>query len=229
MNGIHDVGGMQTFGPVDPHDDGHPFHADWEGRVFAISLILPAQGVYNLNEFRDRRERIPAPEFLRRSYFDLWLTSMEALVVEKGVVTREELEARAREAGARGAGTPWASGDGGCLAERMLGIIREGVPAGREGPAPRFHPGDRVRARNLHPPGHIRMPRYVRGKVGVVDRCHGCFDLPDASARGRDLPQPLYTVRFEAVDLWGDQGRAGDGVRVDLWESYLEPEEEPRG
>ncbi|HZU17346.1 MAG TPA: nitrile hydratase subunit beta [Candidatus Dormibacteraeota bacterium] len=228
MNGIHDVGGMQTFGPVDPRDDGHPFHAGWEGRVFALSLVLAERGVFNLNEFRDRRERIPPPEYLRKSYFDLWLTSMEALVVERGVATREELEARARRAG-EPAGARAPGGDGGALAERMLRIIREGVPSRREGPAPRFQPGDRVRARNLHPTGHIRMPRYIRGKVGIVDRCHGCFDLPDASAAGRDLPEPLYTVRFDAVELWGDQGRVGDGVRVDLWESYLEPEEGPRG
>lgn len=204
MNGAHDVGGMQTFGPVDPRDDGRPFHERWEGRTFAISLILPAQGVYNLNEFRDRRERIPPPAFLAKPYYDLWLTSMEALVEEKAV-----------------AGRPAAAADAG-LAARMLDTIRHGEPANLPGPAPRFLPGDRVRARDLNPSGHIRMPRYVRGRSGVVDRSHGCFLLPDASAEGRDVPEPLYTVRFEATELWGPRARPGDGVRVDLWESYLQ-------
>ncbi|MBO0689742.1 MAG: nitrile hydratase subunit beta [Candidatus Dormibacteraeota bacterium] len=224
MNGAHDVGGMQTFGPVDPHDDGRAFHAGWEGRTFAISLILPAQGVYNLDEFRDRRERIPPPAFLAKPYFDLWLTSVEALAVEKGLVTREELERRAAEL--RGAAPPEPARTGPDeLAGRLLRSVFHGEPARRDGPAPRFSPGDRVRARDLHPGGHIRMPRYVRGRTGTVVLGHGCFVLPDASAEGRVVPEPLYTVRFEARDLWGPQAREGDGVRVDLWESYLEPGE----
>lgn len=220
MNGAHDVGGVQTFGPVDPGDDGHPFHAAWEGRTFALYLILLAQGVYNVDEFRDRRERIPPPVFFQKSYFDLWLTATETLVVEKGVVTREELEARMLDLAEL---EPPSGGDGGELARRMLENVRHGRASRREGPPPRFEPGDRVRTRNVHPAGHIRMPGYVRGKLGVVDRSHGCFDLPDASAHGEDVPEPLYTVRFEASELWGPQGRPGDGVRVDLWESYLEP------
>lgn len=223
MNGVHDVGGMQSFGPVDPHDDGRPFHAAWEGRTFAISLILPAQGVYNLDEFRDRRERIPPPAFLGKPYFDLWLTSMEALAVEKDLVTRAELERRAAELRGAPLREP-ARTEPDQLARRVLRSVFHGEPARRDGPAPGFFPGDRVRARNLHPAGHIRMPRYVRGRPGSVVLRHGCFDLPDASAEGRDVAEPLYTVRFEARDLWGTQAREGDGVRVDLWESYLEPE-----
>ena len=222
MNGMHDMGGMQTFGPVQIEDDGKVFHEPWEGRIFAISLILPAQGVYNLNEFRSRRERIPPPEYLRSSYFELWLASMEQLLVEKGVLGREELEARrARPESPASSPAPHDPG----LAGRMLDIVHQGVEDVREGSPPRFQSGARVRARNAHPRGHTRLPRYVRGKRGTVELVHGCFDLPDASAEGRDVSQRLYTVRFVAQELWGPEARAGDAVRVDLWESYLEAEE----
>ena len=123
MNGMHDMGGMQTFGPVPVEDDGKVFHEPWEGRVFAISLILPAQGVYNLNEFRSRRERIPPPEYLRSSYFELWLASMEQLLVEKGVLGREELELHLRAS--RNTGTTPED-----IAEALMHVaVYAGVPA----------------------------------------------------------------------------------------------------
>lgn len=216
------MGGMQGFGTVDVSDSASGFHEAWEGRVFAISLILPAQGVYNLDEFRWSREQIPPREYLESSYFELWLTAMERLVCEKGLATREELAARARDGGGEASRRPRSPE----LTERMLRIVHQGLPALKEGGPPRLRKGDRVRARNFHPRGHTRLPRYVRGRRGVVDLVHGRFELPDESAAGGHVPEPLYTVRFDATELWGTQARPGDGVRVDLWESYLEREDD---
>ncbi|MGH7902844.1 MAG: nitrile hydratase subunit beta [Candidatus Dormibacteraceae bacterium] len=224
MNGAHDMGGMQSFGPVNTADDGRAFHAAWEGRTFAMSMILPSQGVYNINQYRYARERIPPPQYLASSYFELWLTAMERLVVESGLAAPAELAAHARDPRLTQPTPAQAPRD---LTQRMLRKVHEGLPALREdGPRPSFASGDRVRASTANPRGHTRLPRYARGKRGVVDLVHGSFELPDASAAGRSVPEPLYTVRFEATELWGEQAAAGDGVRIDLWESYLKREED---
>ena len=89
---------------------------------------------------------------------------------------------------------------------------------------PRFKAGERVVARNLNPPGHTRLPRYARGKRGVVDRDHGVFIFPDASAMGLGpKPQHLYSVRFDARELWGPQASPRDAVSIDLWDDHLDP------
>ncbi|MGH9108678.1 MAG: SH3-like domain-containing protein [Acidimicrobiales bacterium] len=100
--------------------------------------------------------------------------------------------------------------------------VLAGMPTTRPGPAPRFHRGDTARTRNFHPTGHTRLPRYARGKRGTIDLGHACFELPDASSEGRRVVELLYTVIFDATELWGAQGHPGDTVRVDAWESYLE-------
>lgn len=92
---------------------------------------------------------------------------------------------------------------------------------------PRFKVGDRVRARNVHPTGHTRLARYVRGKRGVIARVYGAHVFPDSNAMGRgEDPQWLYAVRFEARELWGDSAEPGQAVYFDAWESYLEPADE---
>jgi nitrile hydratase len=104
-------------------------------------------------------------------------------------------------------------------------MLARGGPTERERPGPaRFAAGDRVRARNLHPPTHTRLPRYVRGRVGTVVALHGCHVFPDAHAHGGgEDPQWLYTVRFSARELWGEQGDPRAAVSVDAFEPYLEP------
>jgi nitrile hydratase subunit beta len=204
VNGAHDMGGMQNFGPIQVEDSGEVFHDEWEGHAFAIPLILAAKGVFNLDEFRYARERIPPAEFLNTSYYGLWLKSVETLVGEKGVRSWDPVEPEPD------------------LPDRMRRMVLDGVPIARPGPTPRFHPGDRVRTKNFHPCGHTRMPRYARGKHGTIDLVHACFDLPDAHADGHDVPEPLYTVVFDSVELWGEAAHPGDTVRVDAWESYLE-------
>jgi len=205
VDGAHDIGGMQTFGPVDTHDAGEPFHEEWEGHAFALPMILAAQGVLNMDEFRSRRERIPPAEFLNTSYYGLWLKSTEALVSEKDVAGREPRPPDPD------------------LPDRLVRTILEGVPTARpDGPTPRYHRGDRVRTRNIHPKVHTRLPRYARGKRGRIDLVHACFDLPDANSEGQVVVEPLYTVIFDSTELWGPAGHPGDTVRVDAWESYLE-------
>lgn len=206
MNGWHDLGGLQALGPVrrSEHDD-EVFHEGWEGRVFGISLALPAQGLYNLNEFRAARERLGPEVLLLGEYYERWLGAIERLVEEKGV---------------DGAGM-----DAADLAERLMAVVRSGAPATRPAPAPpRFSTGETVRARNVHPAGHTRLPRYARGHVGRVTTLRGCMVVPDASAEGDDdVAEHLYTVRFAARELWGEVAPANDAVCLDLWERYLEP------
>jgi nitrile hydratase len=88
---------------------------------------------------------------------------------------------------------------------------------------PKFRPGDRVSVRNEHPTGHTRMPRYCRGRTGVIDRDHGVFVFPDTHALGQGKkPQHCYSVRFPARELWGVQAPAADSVYIDLWDDYLD-------
>jgi hypothetical protein len=198
------MGGMHGFGPipVDTHD--RPFEAAWEGRVLAMQVRTRGR-LFHLDEFRDAIERMPAARYLDASYYERWLTALETLVVERGYVSAEEL-ARGRAAGPPPASPPRTADD---------------RPALR----PRFRPGQAVRARNQHPPGHTRMPRYVRGRRGLVRSAHGPYLLPDsnASRTGRDW-QPVYAVEFSAPELWGDDAPDADAVCVDLWESYLREE-----
>ncbi len=219
MNGVHDMGGMHGFGPVHPEDDAG-FHADWERRVRAMMMGLIRRGAFNIDEMRRAIESIPPAEYLASSYFERWLTALRALVVEKGVLAPADVDdliatlARTPESSPRRREDP-------TLAKRLL--EPSGPRPRREAPA-RFRPGDRVVARNEHPKHHTRLPRYVRGKPGVIDRVRGVYTLPDTNAYGRgEHPQPVYSVRFAARDLWGDVAATTDSIYIDLWESYLDP------
>lgn len=210
MNGIHDMGGMTDFGPVRLEPDEPPFHADWERRVLGMVRNV-IDGAYNWDEFRFAIERLDPVVYLSASYYERWLTALERYLVEKGVVDEEEL--RERTAGA--APRPGLSNPG------PTALWADHGEAGKE---PRYREGDAVVARNVNPIGHTRLPRYVRGKRGRVERFLGAFVMPDRNSlgAGRDN-QPVYAVRFEARELWGEEARAGDSVCVDLWESYLCP------
>lgn len=199
MNGVHDMGGMHGFGRV-PIERGEPaFHASWEGRVLAMQVRM--RGWYHLDEFRNAIERMPAARYLDAGYYERWLTALETLLVEKGVVTPGEL--------ATGQATTPAT------------EVPPRPPGNRPPLRPRFNPADRVVARNVHPGNHTRMPRYVRGRRGVVRSVNGPYLLPDTNAHGgsRDW-EPVYAVEFSALELWGKNGN--DTICVDLWESYLE-------
>src|SRR5205823_12520470 len=117
------------------------------------------------------------------------------------------------------------SGSPSQLAGNLQAAVRSGASTMVEtGKSPTFKLGDKVVTRNINPTGHTRLPRYVRGKHGVVEMIHGSFILPDTNAHGRGQnPEPVYAVKFDAREVWGEQAPAGDSVYVDLWENYLEP------
>lgn len=224
MNGAHDLGGMHGFGPVDPEPDEPVFHAPWERRVFALNMAMGFHGRWNIDMSRQAREQMPPAEYLATSYYEHWLFGLERLLVEHGFLTAAELEARRGRPGAAPApAAPLAATTlrpadvERRLRNRLAARVDQPVPA-------RFHAGQPVRARNLHPVGHTRLPRYVRGRQGVIDRDHGVFVLPDARAAGRGkAPQHVYSVAFSARELWGPDVPPRDRVYVDLWDDYLEP------
>ena len=244
MNGVHDLGGMQGFGPVERERDEPVFHAPWEAVVFAIRRSRAVIRHFTVDEFRHTIERMDPAGYLGSTYYERWLDALVRVLAAKGVVTIDEVEARAAALGAERA-APGLSGEAPADARRAASRAAHTTAAapraeapGGEGPvvfvppssvrpatrAPRFAPGDRVVTRSFHPTGHTRLPRYARGKPGVIDRLHGTHVFPDANAHGRgERPQPLYSVRFEAVALWGESAEPNQRVFLDLWESYLEP------
>lgn len=214
MNGVHDMGGMQGLGSIEPEPEGIVFHHAWEGRVHAMSLASPTRS--NIDAGRHQRELIPGPEYLRMSYYEKWFRSLSERLVQQGLVTEEEL-AKGKPAAGLSKETPRLAAD---AVEGALTCAGSYV---REGAAPLFSPGDAVRGRNIHPDGHTRLPRYVRGRSGVIVRAHGAHVFPDSNAHGNgEDPRPLYTVRFTARELWGDAANPRDSVCLDLWEPYLE-------
>jgi nitrile hydratase len=223
MNGIHDLGGMHGLGRVVAEPDEPAFHHDWERRAFALTLAAGFLGRWNLDMSRHAREQMPPAEYLATTYYEHWLFGLERLLLQHGLVAPEELAAaRAgrRPAGAAPAGPPPRV----LQAADVERVLRAGGKARVDVELPpRFTPGDRVRARNLHPTGHTRLPRYARGKRGVVARDHGVFVFPDTHAAGLGpKPQHVYAVRFEAVELWGAGAGGRDAVLIDLWDDYLE-------
>jgi nitrile hydratase subunit beta len=217
VNGVHDMGGMHGMGTLQ-REAGEPvFPHRWEARVFALMRAMGAFGRWNIDASRHQRELIPAAEYLRMSYYEKWLTGLTELLLKHELISSEEL--------ASGKATPGLAKETPALpAAKVPGLIARGSPASRpaSGPA-RFRPGQSVRARNLNPTGHTRLPRYVRGKLGTVDRVHGVFVFPDTNAHFQcENPQYVYSVRFPARELWGDGAMARDAVYVDLWETYLD-------
>ena len=219
MNGGHDLGGMHGLGPIRAESEAvEPvFHADWERRVFGMVRALGALGRWNGDMARHARERQHPADYLRHSYYENWLAGLETLLVETGLVTAAEL--------ASGKAAEPADEN---LRQRRLtahdvSTALEATPATVQvSISPRFRIGDRVRAINQHPAGHTREPRYVRGRAGIIHEHHGAHVFPDLNAQGVRAGRRLYTVRFEASDLWGQDGDAQSAVYVDLWEDYLE-------
>ncbi len=230
MNGVHDLGGMHGFGPVVREADEPVFHHDWERRAFALTLAAGFLGRWNLDMSRFAREQMPPAEYLSASYYERWLWGLEHLLVQTGLLTPEQVEAvRRGEPPARSGGASGA--DVRVLRAADVPRALQNRRAARldDGPSPRFKPGDVVVTRNLHPVGHTRLPRYARGRRGVVDRDHGVFIFPDAHAAGLGKRgEHCYSVRFEARELWGEEASPRDAVYIDLFEPYLRPAAEAR-
>jgi nitrile hydratase len=183
--------------------------------VHALVIASPTRG--NIDAGRHQRELIPGPDYLRMSYYEKWLAGLCAMLVQNGAVTAAELASGQADPAAPKA-TPRLAPEAVTPALTRRGSYQREVAA-----PPAFQVGDRVRARNLNPPGHTRLPRYVRGRTGVVERWHGAHVFPDVHAHGGgEDPRHLYTVRFAARELWGPDAREHDSVSLDLWEPYLE-------
>jgi nitrile hydratase subunit beta len=218
VNGVHDLGGMQDFGPVHREPNEPAFHAPWEGRVFALNQAASAWSKWSVDAWRHKIEALPPADYLRMSYYERWFAAVGELLLDSGLVTRAEIES-GRPAPDSVKQVPALSAD------RVPLMRRSGALSKRDDNiTPRFFPGHQVRTRNIHPAGHTRLPRYARGKIGVVDRDHGVYVFPDTSAHalGED-PQHVYSVRFTARELWGEQASPRDAVYLDLWDNYLEP------
>jgi nitrile hydratase beta subunit len=218
MNGVHDMGGMQDMGAVQREKNEPVFHERWEGRVWGMMWLGSAWGKWNLDAMRHAIERIPPTDYLRMSYYEKWLAALVDLVVGRGLVTRGELESGKPAAGSAKATPP-------VKAEGVPALIARGNPVKRDvAVAARFHVGQRVRGRNINPTTHTRLPRYARGKIGTVERDHGVFLFADSNAHFQgEEPQHLYSVRFAARELWGEQAAPRDAVYVNLWDDHLEP------
>jgi nitrile hydratase len=207
MDGIHDLGGMSGFGPVEVERAEPVFHEPWEARAFALNMLaIRVLKAYNVHEYRHAVERMDPAHYLAASYYERWFTGVATLLVEKGVVPRDELEARA----------------GGVVPlSRPSALVRPSDASPPE--VARFAVGDAVVVRDIHPRGHTRVPRYVRGKRGVVLRVAPRFEFPDLAGHGlRAHREHAYHVEFPARDLWSDAAAGRETVIVDLWESYLE-------
>ena len=216
MNGVHDMGGMHGLGRVAPETDEPVFHHDWERRAHALVITSPTRG--NIDAGRHQRELIPGPDYLRMSYYEKWFAALCEMLVKGGVVTPAELASGRADPAAPKATPRLRAEEVGPAFSRGGGSYVREITA-----APAFKVGDKVRARNINPPGHTRLPRYARGRDGEIERCHGAHVFPDTHAHGGgEDPRPLYTVRFSARELWGPDAAERDSVSLDLWEPYLE-------
>lgn len=218
MNGAQDLGGQMGFGPIAPEPDEPLFHGDWEKRALALTLCCGAMGHWTIDESRHARETLHPVDYLSSSYYEIWIKGVEKLLVRHGFVTAEELrEGKA----AAPATTPRR-----VLRQDMVaGVLARGGPTSRDKPgAPRFKLGDKVRAITINPTGHTRLPRYSRGRTGVIAMLHGAHVFPDSNAHGAgENPDWLYSVAFDARELWGRDADPASTVSIDAWESYLEP------
>ena len=217
MNGVHDMGGMDGFGKVEPEPNEPVFHARWEGRVMAMTRAMAALGHWNIDIGRYGIEVLPPHVYLSSSYYRRWYFRTAHLMMQRGLVSADELEA----------GHALRTDDGKNKKKFSMTDVERVSRRGSFGRTPsspaRFNVGERVRAINMHPKSHTRLPRYVRGHVGVVERIHGAHVFPDAIVAGKgENPQWLYTVRFDSRELWGPDADPAVKVSIDAFEPYLQ-------
>lgn len=216
MDGIHDLGGRQGFGPVGADEKEEAFHSDWEARAYALVRAMTKAPGWTLDRFRYTREQIEPSDYLTRPYYDQWIQSYAALMIESGVASLEEISSGQSKGAPPALGTP----------PPPQSVAREQKTAAVTFERPydkpfAFSAGEKVRTLPHAHTGHTRLPAYVRGQRGVIVHVRGAFVFPDAAAQGAEEAQPLYTVAFDADELWPGEGHE-HLVHVDLWESYLE-------
>jgi nitrile hydratase len=220
MDGIHDLGGMHGFGPVVRDDDGQAVHQPWEAAVRAMQLTVIARRIVTVDESRYAIERMDPAAYLNSSYYERWLDGVIRSLLEKQILNGDELDERTRffqeHPETSTVETPF---------PKSAPMTFNRTPSAREEPPPpRFKPGDSVVTNNIHPTHHTRLPRYARGKRGIIQTVQRPQSFPDTNAHnlGRNR-QSVYTVAFAAAELWGPPAEPNARVQIDLWESYLEP------
>ena len=216
MNGVHDMGGMHGFGKVESEPDEPVFHAPWESRVLAMNRAMGYLGLWTIDTGRYSRETLPPHVYLGSSYYKRWELGLTNLCVQFGLIGQDELAAGHALHPAKPVQHMLTAAD----APKSLSRSSFERPA--IAPA-KFKPGDRVRTRNINPPSHTRLPRYARGRSGVVEHIRGCHVFPDAVAAGKgEDPHWLYTVVFAGRELWGEAADPSVKVSIEAWEPYLE-------
>jgi nitrile hydratase subunit beta len=202
-----DLGGVDVPGAIVQEPEGEHFHAPWEPRVMALVVAMGPTGMSNIDMNRAARETLP--NYRSLSYYEIWLAALEKLALQKGVLGDSPPPPKQV-----------------LRAESAMAAIKKGFPASRSAPRlARFSIGDHVRTAAVQPPHHTRLPGYARGKVGVIEMVHGAHVFPDSNAQGLgEAPQWLYTVAFDAREIWGDSATLQRSIiSVDAFEPYLEP------
>lgn len=218
MNGPHDLGGMHGYGAIPIDDDEEDvFQKSWHARVFAVVQTMGATRLWNIDAGRFAMESLGPALYETSPYYTRWLTRAERLSIQHGLATEAELESGV-------VSTPARQVHGKLLARDVDKVIAAGASTERETEGlPRFEIGEKVRTVVMNPPTHTRLPRYARGKYGVVEKVYGAHVYPDSHAHGQgEDPQWLYAIRFEGTEIWGRNAEEGTEVIVDCWEPYLE-------
>jgi nitrile hydratase len=224
MNGVHDLGGMHGFGPIPYEKDAPVFHEPWEGRLYGLIRAIAVPLTRNTDEGRYALEQLDPAVYLGSSYYERWLIRTEKKVVEKGIITANQLDEQIAFLREHPDTAMPRNADPAAVTRALERVYRRPSAKSKVLAEARFAVGEAIRTRNFHPKGHTRLPRYARDKRGVIADLRGTFDLADALAVGLPPdPQPVYSVRFEAHELWGESSEANAAVYIDLWESYLEP------
>jgi nitrile hydratase subunit beta len=217
MDGIHDMGGMHGFGKVEPEPNEPVFHAPWEGRCLGLNRALGYTGIWTIDQTRAGIEELPPDVYLSSSYYKKWALRLENLVVAMGLADADEIKAGHALRPGKTLKRKLAAAD-------VPNTLSRGSFARPASAAARFKTGDRVRTKNIHPATHTRLPRYARGRTGIVEALRGCHVFPDTAALGQgDHPQWLYTVLFDGRELWGDSAEPALQVSIEAFEPYLEP------
>lgn len=217
MDGIADMGGTSGWGMAHPPDGNEPVFAEpWHARAFALALLSNRLAGGNLDTFRHAIERLDRSAYLDDGYFGRWLNAADLLLTENAILKPSAVDARARKLRGDVVDEPEAANAEPQTASAAADSLRS-IDA-----APAFAVGDHVRAKDMSPPGHTRLPRYARGHVGVVAVVQPAFVFPDTNAHHRgENPQYVYSVRFDSHELWGDEAETF-AVTVDMYEDYLE-------
>ena len=217
MSGIHDMGGVPGYGRVEPEEDEPVFHSEWEGRIFGL-VISVKDGLS-----RPRLESLDPNEYLS-GYYQRWMIALERGLIERGVLSAEELEAKTNCFRNDPEASPTRNVNP-ALTERVrTDMYRQRQVRRTPARLPAFVVGDRVRARRIQHGGHTRLPGYVQGKRGVVGAIYAAYDFPDDIPGDEVAPaQHLYSVRFDGPEVWGASAESGTALYIDMWEGYLDP------